>query len=188
MDSAGFHPGVHQELVFQSGVVVSGIFDYVIQYNGRNILFSFTGCKVTYKGEILFRPEWGRYDMAIGESVVSAFQGPADPDKFEFSFEPPFERTHKIVYTESDLQKHALYQQLRDARVGKVKIADFNAFFHRLQNECPSEWLLMLEFYEFLKEGKDNEALQSSVRNLLEEMMVSNPQFEGLIGDGLRLC
>ncbi|NTW24653.1 MAG: aromatic amino acid hydroxylase, partial [Lentimicrobium sp.] len=41
LDSAGFHPGVHQELVFQSGVVVSGIFDYVIQYNGRNILFSF---------------------------------------------------------------------------------------------------------------------------------------------------
>jgi len=188
LDSAGFQPGVHQDLVFQSGVVVSGIFNYVKRHNGRNILFGFTDCKVTYKGETLFMPAWGRYDMAVGESVVSAFPGAADPDKFEFTFEAPAERTHKILYDESALRRHALYQQIRDARNGKIKIADFDAFFQQIQSEYPSEWLLLLEFYELLKDGRDNNTLQSAVRLRLEEIIAEHPRLEGLIADGLRLC
>jgi len=46
----------------------------------------------------------------------------------------------------------------------------------------------LLEFYELLKDGRDNNTLQSAVRLRLEEIIAEHPRLEGLIADGLRLC
>jgi phenylalanine-4-hydroxylase len=37
-------------------------------------LIRFKNCTVTYGETVLFQPEWGVYDMAVGKKVVSAFQ------------------------------------------------------------------------------------------------------------------
>ncbi|PKP00689.1 MAG: phenylalanine 4-monooxygenase [Bacteroidetes bacterium HGW-Bacteroidetes-9] len=188
LDDAGFQPGVRQQLVFESGVQVSGIFDYVRTHKGKNILFSFTDCTVTYKGEILFRPDWGKYDMAVGEEVVSAYQGPADADAFGFNFEAPAERTHKIVYNAADLKRHRMYQQLRDARSGKAELSDTEGFFRQIIAEFPMEWLLLLELHDFLKSRKDDTGLIKKVATQLESIRASSPGLSSVVSDGLVLC
>ncbi|MFH1121216.1 MAG: aromatic amino acid hydroxylase [Bacteroidota bacterium] len=188
LDAAGFQPGVRQELVFESGLSVNGIFDYVKSHKGKNILFGFADCTVTYRGEILFRPEWGRYDMAVGEEVVSAYQGPADPDAFGFTFEAPAERTHKIKYDETAVNRHGMYRELRDARSGKDEIADFSAFYERIKSEFPMEWLLLLEFREFLRSRKDSSGLLDVVNDHLEQLKESGPGLASVISDGFILC
>jgi phenylalanine-4-hydroxylase len=40
---------------------------------------------VTHK-TVLFQPEWGVYDMAVGKKVTSAFSGPADVNSFDLIF------------------------------------------------------------------------------------------------------
>jgi phenylalanine-4-hydroxylase len=188
LETAGFIPGVHQEIVFDSGLTVSGILDYIKRHKGKNILFGFINCTVTFRGDILFRPTWGKYDMALGEKVVSAWPGPADPDAFGFEFQAPAERTHKIVYDEKALRRHGFYQQMRDFRDGKQPFTDPEVFFNRILSEFPLDWLLLIELNDFLKSRKDSPGLKTSVLNQLEQIKVENPELSGLIDDGLTLC
>lgn len=185
LEAAGFQPGVLQELVFESGVVVRGYFDYVLTREGRNLLFGFTDCTVTYNGVILFRPEWGRYDMAVGISVVSAYQGPADTEAFEPEFDPPAEHTHRIVHNDKAIRLHGMYQQLRDARTGVAEIVDVEAFVNLVSKEYPDEWLLLLELAEFLNKREDAADILSMVVSQLDQMSNSEPELAGLIKDGL---
>ncbi len=79
--------------------------------------------------------------MAVGEKVNSAFSGAADPNAFEFTFEPPKEKTHKIVYSDKDKQLHILYQQVRDIRDGKARSPALKQYIHEVIKDIPEEWL-----------------------------------------------
>ncbi|MBU1579235.1 MAG: aromatic amino acid hydroxylase, partial [Bacteroidetes bacterium] len=67
---------------FESGIKLKGVLQKTVRREGNLLLLSFSDCRVTYQDQLLFDPSWGQYDMAIGESVVSAYSGPADPDAF----------------------------------------------------------------------------------------------------------
>ncbi len=188
LETAGFIPGVHQEIVFDSGLTVTGILDYIKRHKGKNILFGFINCTVTFRGDILFRPTWGKYDMALGEKVVSAYPGPADPDAFGFEFQAPDERTHKIVYDRKALKRHSFYQQMRDIRDLKTDLNNPEDFFNRILSEFPLDWLLLIELYDFLKKRKDDLTLREQVLDQLEKIKTDDPSLSGLIDDGLALC
>jgi len=66
---------------FESGVEVSGTVSYTRRHKGLVTLISFTGCRVTFGAHTLFDPDWGIYDMAVGEKIISVFPGPADPSR-----------------------------------------------------------------------------------------------------------
>ncbi|MFP4471898.1 MAG: aromatic amino acid hydroxylase, partial [Bacteroidales bacterium] len=97
LEELGIIEGRECVIDFESGVRVAGYLDNIIQRKGHNLLFSFHDCSVRYKDDILFQPHWGTYDMAVGEKIVSAYTGPADPGAFRFMFPVPSEKTHKIV-------------------------------------------------------------------------------------------
>jgi len=80
----GIDTGKHAVLNFESGITVSGIIKKTLTQNGKTILITFTGGTVRdKKGDILFDPSWGVYDMAVGEKIVSVFCGAADKDAYE---------------------------------------------------------------------------------------------------------
>ena len=57
----------------------------VVRKNGKIVLIAFNRCTVRRGEDVLFRSEWGRYDMAVGAKVVSVFAGAADPERFHSS-------------------------------------------------------------------------------------------------------
>jgi phenylalanine-4-hydroxylase len=95
---------------------------------------SFKNCTVTYEGKTLFEPAWGIYDMAIGEKIVSAFSGPADPDAFGLSFAVPKVKTMKILHSpKNPVNLHELYQEVRDIREGSWSHSDLRGFFEDIK-------------------------------------------------------
>ena len=69
------YEGEQVKLEFEGGVKVEGeIITGTRNLQGKVILISLNNCKVTWKDEVLFKPEWGRYDMAIGKEIISALQ------------------------------------------------------------------------------------------------------------------
>ena len=79
----GICEGKQVQLHFEGGIKVSGeIITGKRDVRGKIILISFKNCTVTFGDIILFEPEWGVYDMAVGKKVVSAFAGPACPNSF----------------------------------------------------------------------------------------------------------
>lgn len=175
-------------LEFESGVKVTGKVESISRdFSGPIQLISFSGCTVTYKDKVLFQPEWGMYDMAIGTSIVSASSGLPDARAYGLSFEAPTEKTHKIEYGEKAKKLHELYAKVRSIRESKVGYAQLEAVFDKLQNKHTDDWLLSMEVLEILRNENIHEELSSAIENYLVSKSEHNPGLKKLIHDGLAL-
>ncbi len=184
LEAYGIYEGKTTILEFEGGITIYGeIITGRRNLQGKIILISFKNCKVTCGNTVLFKPEWGIYDMAVGADVISAYAGVADPESYGLSFEPPTEKTHKIVYTEADKKLHQLYQIIRDFRVQKSTNYDkLIPIYQLLITDYPSEWLLLLELYELLK--NTNSTLKKQVSDSLNNL-TQNKAYKKLIEEGL---
>ncbi|MDO9258090.1 MAG: aromatic amino acid hydroxylase [Bacteroidales bacterium] len=174
-------------LEFTSGVQVKGRLEKIIRKQGRNLVFSFLECTVIYLNKILFRPEWGVYDMAVGEKIISAFSGPADPDAFGLKYPAPKEKTHHIKYSTETLQLHELYETVRSLRENGGKSDALAGIWQILKLKYPDEWLLPLEIVELLKNNNDRVELTSEIVGFLKTLSDKDEEMQNLVKNGMSL-
>ena len=124
--------------------------------------------------------------MAVGQAVVSAFNGPADLNSFDLV-------SHELSKTPGDDQKteeqqrlEVLYQRIRDWREGKDQTISRRKIFEELQENYPQDWLLLVELYELAKKDNNTE-LSEAVKSHLETVKQQNPKIGHLVDDGLQL-
>ncbi len=133
------------ELIFEGGIKVSGeIITGKRNLQGKIILISFKNCTVTHGETILFKPEWGTYDMAVGKEVVSAFSGPADLGSFDLITHVPSSKTIHVKKSDERLELESLYQQVKDYREGKNKTISRTKVLEQLFDKHPNDWLLSI--------------------------------------------
>ena len=158
--------GKQLSLEFQSGVNVQGkLINISKNRKGLNMILSFENCRVSYNDEVFFQPEWGSYDMAVGESIVSVFSGAAD--MAIFSKDNPFvpsELTHKIKYGEKRLELHKLYQQVRDVREGRASKDNLVSVWQELQDHT-YDWLCAVEILEVSTDDSLNAEIKTHLNN-----------------------
>ena len=183
LEAYGIYEGKQTTLNFKRGITVTGeIITGTRNLQGKIILISFKNCTVKYGDEILFQPEWGIYDMAVGENIVSAYAGIADPDNYGLMYEPPKEKTHKIKYSKEEKEIHKMYQIVREMRENNVfDLVKLEGVFSQFKTN-KKEWLLALEIYELLKNTKSK--LKIEILDYLNQ--VDNP-YTNLVNDGLEL-
>ncbi|THF51286.1 aromatic amino acid hydroxylase [Flavobacterium supellecticarium] len=173
-------------LEFEGNIKVSGeIITGSRNLQGKIITISFKNCTVTHNDTVLFQPEWGIYDMAVGKKITSAFSGPADVRSFDLITHVPSSQTIKAQKTTERLKLEALYQNIRDIREGKTT-GNPDAIFETLQNEHPKDWLLSVEIAELAHKNNDH-ALESKVLAHLEQLKTTRPEVAHLISNGLEL-
>ena len=79
LQAYNFYDGKRISFEYESGIVVEGLnITGIRNIHGKLILIQFEDCTVTYKNKILFKPEYGTFDLAVGSSIVSAYAGSAD--------------------------------------------------------------------------------------------------------------
>jgi phenylalanine-4-hydroxylase len=172
------------KIEFESGVVVEGRLIKVIRKTGKIILMSFDQCYVRYQDQVLFEPAWGIYDMAVGSEIISGFSGPADPDAFGLRYEPPLEKTHKIVHSAKSKKLHGLYQDVRDCRSNGLDLKKLSSVFEKVKKDFPDEWLLQLEMLELVK---DTDGLGHKVEESLLTLKKKRKELNLLIENGLKV-
>ncbi|MGE4540870.1 MAG: aromatic amino acid hydroxylase [Bacteroidales bacterium] len=172
---------------FESGIKVKGVLRNTVSKEGNLLLLSFSECLVTYQDQLLFEPSWGMYDMAVGESVVSAYNGPADPDAFGLEYPVPKEKTHKINYTDLQKQLHIHYGRVRELREENKDIQSLEAIWQWVSEHFPHDWLLPMEMLELLSLRKENDPLQQELRKHLETIKLQRPELNSVISRGLKL-
>jgi phenylalanine-4-hydroxylase len=182
----GICKGRNVHLVFDSGVEVNGLLIDILSQNGKNLLFSFNECSVSYQGNILFQPEWGTYDMAVGAGIASCFSGVADPEAYQFEFPVPKEKTHKLIHSQEAVTLHMLYQAVRSIREnGNTDLlADI---FNNLVQHHPEDWLLPLEIHEILESRNEKPELKKDILRHLKHRAIEDESLLKLIQDGLAL-
>ena len=175
------------KLEFEGGIIVEGeIVTGSRNLQGEIILIRFKNCTVTHGDTILFQPDWGVYDMAVGKKVVSAFSGPADVNSFDLITHMPSSTTIKAQQTAERDDLEILYQSVRLIRNSKDNTADISTIFESVKQNHPKDWLLSVEIAELLKESNESPLLDNVV-TYLEEQKTKRPEVAHLITGGLDL-
>jgi phenylalanine-4-hydroxylase len=182
----GIYEGKRTTLLFEGGIKVEGqIITGKRDLRGKIILISFQDCTVTQHEKILFQPEWGVYDMAIGKEIISAYAGPAAVESFQDLYQVSNVKTHKIKYSETELNLHQHYQTVRAMRdTRSVDFESLSKILDELKENYPKDWLLPLEIYELV--FTSNSPLKKVVNNHLAHLK-SDSNLEKLISDGMNL-
>ncbi|HEX8577276.1 MAG TPA: aromatic amino acid hydroxylase [Flavobacterium sp.] len=173
-------------LEFEGDITVQGeIITGSRNLQGEIIIISFKNCTVKHGDTLLFQPEWGIYDMAVGKKVVSAFSGPADVNSFDLVTHVPASKTIKAKKTEERTELEHLYKSVRQIREGYHNESLRN-IFQTLKLHHTKDWLLPVEIAEILKDKNETELMQE-VLLYLEKLKENRPQIAHLITGGLGL-
>jgi phenylalanine-4-hydroxylase len=184
----GVIEGRQANLTFQSGITVNGEVKEILRHDDKNILIAFEKCTVNdASGKALFLPEWGTFDMAIGEKIVSVFNGAADKDAFEEITPMSTKPTVKVLYDEVTQKLHELYAKVRMIREEGLEANELPAIFATLRDQYPGDWLASLELLEISYHKKLFPQLEAEIRAYLSDKMEQDPAHQKLIKDGLHV-
>jgi phenylalanine-4-hydroxylase len=179
--------GENARLEFESGIVVEGKIEKLLRRENQLLLISFSNCTAKLGDRILFDPAWGTYDMAVGEGIVSVFNGAADKDSYNEVALVPKERTIKHPSDAKRRKLESLYQQVRDIRTGKAGYERLGEIWETQQADHPGDWLLSMEIFEILDDTEQQPELKSRVQKFLEEKKAKTRDLSTLISWGFRL-
>lgn len=175
-------------LKFESGITVIGKVKEIVSKADKVILIAFEDCTVTEQnGNILFKPEWGVYDMAVGDKIVSVFNGAADKDAYEEIVFVSNEQTHKVNYDEPVKKLHSLYMQVRSFREDVADLAELKKIFNELKTNYRADWLCALEILEIVYHKQLDTDFEKELRIYLEMKANSESDYTKLINDGLHV-
>ncbi|CAM3785368.1 aromatic amino acid hydroxylase [Mucilaginibacter galii] len=175
-------------LKFEAGIVVQGRVENILSQNSQIQLITFTQCTVTNaKGQLLFDPSWGNYDMAVGEKIVSVFCGTADKDAFENVTYKSTIETYHAAYDDATLNLQSVYQEVRNIRGNQSGYDALTGLWQQLQTKFTDDWLCSLEILELLHQENMNQELQKSISGFLANKAAKQLALSKLIQDGLAL-
>lgn len=189
LERTGIRRGKSVRLEFGSGICVKGQVSSFMRCNGKVVLISFADCRVTdlRTGKVLFTPEWGSYDMAVGEQIISVWCGAADKDAYEQIALVAGEQFPPPAYHPRQVRLHELYAAIRRAREdGCGREPDLEGIQAELATEHPGDWLASLELLE-LARHRSYGGLASGSEAYLLGLSHRDRELEKLIADGMRL-
>ncbi|MFC2114098.1 aromatic amino acid hydroxylase [Bacteroidota bacterium] len=182
----GIEEGANAILEFASGIIIKGNLEKISKKDQKIILMSFSECSVMFEGEVLFEPSWGIFDMAVGEKIISAYTGPADPFSWGLNYSAPEEKTHKIIHSPKAKHLHSLYSDIRNIREKKDSIHQLESIWIHVRKNYPDEWLLPLEILEILSSKGIKSSLRTDITTYLNQKK-ENKTYSNLINNGLLL-
>ncbi|MBX2873517.1 MAG: aromatic amino acid hydroxylase [Saprospiraceae bacterium] len=181
-----FYDGKRLSFEYESGIHVEGLnVTGIRSTQGKLILIQLVDCTVTYRDEVLFTPEMGAFDMAVGKEVVSAFAGAADYKSFPNLYHKSSTESIKSNRNAAQQALEVLYGQVRNAREANAPVSEqlLWTIFVEVKEKYPQDWLLSLEILELVS----TEKLRKEVLTYLAALRKRRPEIDHLITGGMEL-
>ncbi len=207
MAASGLILGNKVRLETTEGIVVEGRLVKTLRREGKLLVLSFEECLVVHRPNdrqndqrngrqnetVLFDPSWGRFDMAVGSSVVSVFGGPADRESYgEAADDFVAVRVPSKVKTRAEIKLQKEYAQARVLRSKKMRQKKLEEQGLRFLKTHPvfdkNNWLLALEMYELFQVNGMAGRTARVILKKLQELAAAEPRLKTLIDDGLKLA
>lgn len=187
LQAYNFYDGKPISFEFESGITVAGLnVTGIRNLRGELMLIQFTDCTVKYKNEVLFSPEMGDFDMAVGKEIVSAFAGAADYHSFDLVTHTATSETIRPQLSEKEKELNSLYKEVREIRNSEeIDTTKLQEIFKILEENHPTDWLLPLEIYELVAQF-DSDFSEQVLKHLLN-LKQQRPKVAHLIEGGLEL-
>lgn len=144
--------GQFTQIEFLSGLLVKGVLTHILKQDGRILLLSFEECEVKYKDKVLFQPEWGIFDMAVGEQLTSIYSGQG------FNNEKTSVENHARRSRQANLipaQLNSFYLMVRKWRTENAALPDIVPMLEELKKLDKNDWLLAFELLQIARNNCD---------------------------------
>jgi phenylalanine-4-hydroxylase len=173
-------------LRFASGITVEGVLTDSVHRDGRLLLLTFQYCTVMdEQGKLLFSPDWGVYDIAVGDEIMSVFGGTADREADVASLTVSEQQTDRPEYTPGDLDYQSLFRRVREVREQELSSDSLIKVMDGLQANHPNDWLCRLEILEILEDRETLPEVCLQLRELLNRRKAEDPSLSKRIDNGL---
>jgi phenylalanine-4-hydroxylase len=186
LKKSGIEIGIKSSITFESGVKVMGTPTELLRKNSKLVLISLKDCTVSNADQTLFQPEWGRFDLAIGERITSVFAGAADSEQFYADLEEV--ETKPLIKRELSLleQLYGKVRNIRESQNDDIE-SELLAVIEKLTTDYMEDWLLRIEVMELLVKHNLLPDQQLLLKNQLENIKFLHEEYPVLIDRGLRL-
>lgn len=183
----GIAAGSTIELNFLSGIQVTGQLQKILRRQQKNLLFTIDQCQVIdLDGKPLFQPEWGLYDMAVGDEIVSVYGGSADPVYFPL-FKPAETTSPAPGYDSNTQSLFACYDAVRELRQTLEKdLPQLNDLIGRSKALQQPEWLLYFELLELALQMGASQQQRDLQQQLQQLASAGDPEQHQLIDYGFK--
>lgn len=177
-------------LTFESGITVQGLLKNETVVDGKRLLFTFENCTVKNGSTVLFQPDWGVFDMALGSNVVSVFGGPADRKSYGHAESFVQKIIPRKQFSDTEKQKHKIYADIRSLREARAPISETKIFeiLDVLKKNTPNEWLAYLEILELSHRFPELSAFKEIAKKELDRIQKTIPDKSEFIQLGLELA
>ncbi|MEH7334534.1 aromatic amino acid hydroxylase [Neobacillus drentensis] len=181
--------GKEYTLQYESGVTVTGIPQQFLYEQDRLLVISFENCTVSFNDVILYHPEWGTFDLVVGETITSVFAGAADSEQFYYDME---EVVQKPLQKKEEAMLEKLYSDVRRLRetvmIRKELEEGLKRVLDHLSSDFTEDWLLRVEIFELMEEHNVLSSWKDALLQQLDRIQTIHPEFPELIQRGLRLA
>lgn len=197
----GIQRGRRCRLEFVSGFTVTGTVAGWKRVDGNILYVTWRDCTVKRGDKVYFEPEWGDFDMAVGEAVTSVHGGPANREDFgEYNVGKGSTRPGRVSpFTDEEIHLFDLYSALRNIRSDKyvekhsedhIKLLETVA--QAVSQRHQKEWLVALEALEVgvqkLKLPIDSTPYLKSLKEMLMDTRADRPEsLQNLITKGVEI-
>ena len=178
----GIIEGKKTSLEFESGVIVKGtIITGIRNVFGKILLISFKDCLVTFENQTLFQPDWGIYDMVVGNKITSAYSGSADNSSFKIE-----KKNYKSTPISKVPKSNSLYKDVEKFSCSKFSSKEKETLFKKIINTSPDNWLVVLNFYETCL-NKSFFDYSDKALVYLNKIMKDSSKYSNLIKNGIAI-
>jgi phenylalanine-4-hydroxylase len=192
-ESLGIISGKAVQLEFETGFRLAGQVETFCFKGDRCLIISFKNCTVTdtKKNTVHFKPEWGVFDLALGDKVVSVFGGPADRARFPITDDFVVRKVIPTKYSNTELVRHDDYQQIRSWRESQATNESLPDLLPKLVQKhlvtFPKDWLFYFEALELTKLKKMQHPIYEKLHQHLIQLSQSEKQYSDSIIQGLEI-
>jgi phenylalanine-4-hydroxylase len=185
----GISEGRNIELHYASGITAKGKLLKLLRKNGKVLVLTMSDCTVTdVDGTILYKPEWGTMDIAVGHQIISAYSGSADKENFNVYPPKSEKKAIKVNYTDSQKNLFRLYEKLDVIRNSvKVDISEIITVYERVRVDYHNNWLIQYEILDLLMTHYPENDLISEIISSLSKIGSGNQELKDLVESGLRM-
>ncbi len=191
LERMGFRTGEIGNMRFdRSGIELRGVWTGRVVREGRSVVLTFQNCTITRGAQILYRPDWGPFDLACGAQVVSVYGGAGDRGAWakEVSKDRPKAVRPKSNLTAENRRLNELYAQVRSIReAGTESLQALSAIHELMEREHREDWLLRLEILELCHAWSQRPGWLAALRSRLSEIALTRKDRAELISRGLEL-
>jgi len=172
----GIRVGETVELEYLSGITVRGILREILRHNHRNLLLSFEDCSVNdLDGRVLFSPDWGVYDLAVGSTITSVFGGVADREKRQLFRPTPSATATNLSHDENLMKAYSAVADL-NTRAKPVDVAELAPEIVNILSLYPNDWLIRSELLNVAAP-----CLKASLHEQLRDIVARSPESAEMI-------